>query len=126
MAYIYNADIWCDSCGRDIKKHLKKEGKAPPNPRDEYSYDSDEYPKHVCDDDESDCPQHCGAGEDCLEAEVLDSGEKVGALIGDNLTTEGIEYVRDSHRTDPNEVTQLWVNHFGIEMDDEETDDWDD
>ena len=29
MSFIYAADLWCDSCGRAIRKQLRREGKAP-------------------------------------------------------------------------------------------------
>ena len=45
MSYIYLADVWCDDCGRAICKRLKREGNAPANPDDEWTFDSDEYPK---------------------------------------------------------------------------------
>lgn len=95
MAYIYQADVWCDDCGKAICKRLKAEGKAPANPADEYSYDSDEYPKRAGDDDESDSPQHCAAGEDCLNAITLPSGGKVGYLFGE-LTADGVAYVKEA------------------------------
>lgn len=49
---------------------------------DEYSYDSDEYPKYVDDDTlESDSPDHCG---DC------------GEFLENALTAEGLAYVREA------------------------------
>ena len=95
MAYIYCADIWCDECGADICERIKREVHAPKHPDDEHTYDSDEYPKHADDDAESDCPQHCAAGSDCFNAIVLSDGGKVGCLIGNVLTQEGVKYVRD-------------------------------
>ena len=34
MAYIYQADLWCDPCGREIQKQLDAEGKRPEDPDD--------------------------------------------------------------------------------------------
>ena len=45
MSYIYLADVWCDDCGRAICRRLKREGNAPADPDDEWTFDSDEYPK---------------------------------------------------------------------------------
>ena len=45
MSYIYQADVWCDDCGRAICKRLKRAGKAPADPDDEWTFDSDEYPE---------------------------------------------------------------------------------
>jgi len=32
MAYIYQADVWCNKCGEHIKAELEREGKAPYSP----------------------------------------------------------------------------------------------
>jgi hypothetical protein len=111
MAAIYQADLWCDDCADAIREQVQARGHAPADPDDEHTYDSDEYPKHAGDDDESDCPQHCGAGETCLNAIELPSGRKVGLLFG-SLTSDGVDYVRE-HAFDPSgEVVDLWVRHF--------------
>ena len=68
MAYIYRADIYCDDCGRAICKRLQAAGKAPADPDNGWSYDSDDYPKRAGDDEESDTPEHCAAGERCVNA----------------------------------------------------------
>lgn len=116
MAYIYQADIYCNDCGRTICRLLEHQGKAPANPRDEYSYDSDFYPKHCGDDEEADTPEHCARGEKCLNAIELPSGDKVGFLFGE-LTTDGVQYVKDSLAEAKEglgslEVVELWVEHF--------------
>jgi len=110
MAYIYCADIYCDSCGEAIKEDLDKRGLTPADPSDEYSYDSDEYPKWASDSEESDCPQHCGSHEECLEAIELDSGRKIGAPIGE-LTTHGVEYLREAI-AEGGEVAEFWTEHY--------------
>ena len=116
MAYIYRADVWCNSCGRALCERLTREGKAPANPEDEWTFDSDEYPKRAGDDDESDTPQHCAAGEHCVNAVTLPSGEKVGLLFGE-LTRDGVEYVKeaigDAARGLGNkEVVELWRQYY--------------
>ena len=116
MPYIYQADVWCDDCGEAICERLTREGNAPANPDDEWSFDSDEYPKHASDDDESDTPQHCAAGEHCLNAVTLPSGEKVGLLFGE-LTADGVEYVKESIADAQEgfgsaEVVELWRQHY--------------
>ena len=107
--YIYAADVWCDSCGRAICRELEDTGKAPADPGDPYSYDSDYYPKWV-EECESDTPDHCASGSECLEAEDLSSylHRRVGALIEDkpslryvgallgSLTSHGEDYVREA------------------------------
>jgi hypothetical protein len=116
MSYIYQADIWCDDCGRAICERLTCEGKAPADPNDEWSFDSDDYPKRANDDDESDTPQHCAAGEDCLNAIELPGGTKVGLLFGE-LTTDGVGYVKDAvveaaEGFGDRQVVELWQQYF--------------
>ena len=60
MAYIYQADVWCDECGKAIIDELTAQGKAPEDPDDETSYDSDDFPKSFdAESDEADGPQNC-------------------------------------------------------------------
>ena len=115
MPFIYQADLWCNSCGRAIRKRLRRERKAPADPRDEYSYDSDEFPKYASDSGEADCPQHCGAGEDCLEAVELPTGRKVGALLSTDLTEEGVRYVEETI-AQGGEVAELWAEAFAASL----------
>ena len=116
MSYIYRADVWCNDCGRANRKRLLHEGKAPAHPEDETDYDSDDFPKRACDNDESDTPEHCAAGEHCLNAITLPSGQKIGFLFGE-LTLDGIQYVKDSIAEAQEglgslEVVELWRQHF--------------
>ena len=123
MAYIYDADLWCNSCGEDIVARLTSEGKAPTNPDDEHSFDSGEFPKAVGDPGESDCPSHCGGGEECLEAEILPGGRKIGALLSTSLTSDGVEYVKEAV-ANGGEVAEFWREQFSwIEFPEEETSD---
>ena len=159
MAGIYQADIWCDDCVNAIKKQVAsdclkrhKEGDDSGmnaiidwselvgddlnalvdalDSLDERHYDSDEYPKWADDDSESDCPQHCAAGGDCLNYEELADGWKVGYFFANSLTTEGDEYVReavieDRERGDNGSVAcTLWADaysyiDFGSDYEDE-------
>jgi len=116
VAYIYKADIYCDDCGEAIRQRLTVEDKAPADPADEWSYDSDDFPK-VAGDDESDSPQHCASGEYCPNAVEIEGG-RVGFLFGE-LTSDGIAYVEEAIE-DANldgsswsrEVVKLWYNHY--------------
>lgn len=113
--YVYQADVWCEDCGRDIRRRIRKEGNAPENPRDESSYDSDEYPKgpYPGDQEESDSPRHCGSGEECLNAIELSDGRKIGAWLDNPLTSHGLLYVACAVRDNPdNEVSQLWAEWY--------------
>ena len=78
-AYIYDADIYCESCGEAICRRLDFEGLAPDDPDDETTYDSSEYPKGPYPDagGEADSLQHCA----CCHM-----------FLGNPLTTEGVRY----------------------------------
>lgn len=117
-AYIYAADIYCEDCGRAIRKDIRRAGNAPAHPSDESSYDSDEYPKGPYSDGggEADSPQHCGSGAECINALELEDGTKVGCFLENPLTSDGYEYVREQHRESPSEVTELWVDHYDIDV----------
>ncbi|MHA2279715.1 MAG: hypothetical protein ACXAC5_02310 [Promethearchaeota archaeon] len=111
MPAIYQADTWCDSCAEEIRQAIRESGKAPENPGDETSYDSDEYPKWMGDDESADSPQHCASHEGCLEAETLPSGDKIGKLLSRELTNEGVEYVNEQI-TEGGEVAEFWRHEF--------------
>jgi hypothetical protein len=121
--YIYAADIYCEDCGKAIRERITEEGwgifgsyTGPADPKDEWSYDSDEYPKGPYPDGggEADFPQHCGSGPDCLNAIQFFDGTKAGAWLGNELTSDGIQYVKDAIEEDPeNEVCQLWAECYG-------------
>jgi len=116
MSHIYQADVWCDDCGRAICKRLKREGKAPADPDDEWSFDSDDYPKRAGDDEETDTPQHCAAVDHCINAVSLPNGEKVGYLFGE-LTAVGVGYVKEAVAEvqagfGSKDITDVWQQHY--------------
>ncbi len=84
--YIYQAALHCDECGHGICKDLKAKGEAPDDPKDESSYDSDDYPKGPFADGggEADCPQHC---------------DSCGVFLENPLTSEGAAYVEEAVQT---------------------------
>jgi hypothetical protein len=90
----------------------------PSDPNDEWSYDSDEYPKHVGNDEESDTPTNCKAGDDCLEADTLPSGRKIGKQFGE-LTTDGVAYLREAIAKG-GEVAEFWADHYSGYLDSDE------
>lgn len=113
-AYIYCADIYCESCGEAIRKRLIDGGMI---------VDSDDFPKGPFPDGggESDCPHHCGSGEACCEAITLADGMKIGAFLENPLTSYGVKYVRDKLADDPHgEVVNMWANFYGLRQNDEE------
>lgn len=85
--YMYQAALWCEDCGNAIRARLDAEGKAPQDPEDEYSFDSDDYPKGPYSDGggEADTPQHC---------------DGCGTFLENDLTSEGAEYVREACQSD--------------------------
>lgn len=111
MAYIYNANIFCNDCGKSIRQRIDAEGHAPANPDDEHSYDSDEYPKYVDGSTEADSPQHCGSLDDCINAIKLPSGHEIGAWLENDLTIDGAEYVIEAV-LDGGEVADLWRGYY--------------
>lgn len=123
MAGIYCADIYCSDCIEDIKDRIATElfngddnscmkefiddADYPGfmevsdfrNQLDSLAegyYDSEQYPKHCGDDEESDSPQHCGSGENCLNPSETSDGEKYGYFFENNLTADGDEYVKET------------------------------
>lgn len=81
-AYAYSAALYCAHCGEGIRRDLTAAGKAPANPDDESSYDSDAFPKGPYGDGggEADSPQHCDA---------------CGVFLENPLTPDGDAYVRE-------------------------------
>lgn len=107
--YAWKAEPWCDSCAEAIIRNL--------DPKNDDGT-TENYPQWFPA-GETDCPQHCGSGEECLEAITLPSGRKIGALLGDELTDDGEAYVLDAR---PGEVVDLWMQHFAINPPEEEED----
>lgn len=91
--YMFQADLYCEDCGRDIQDRLRKKGKVPEDENDEESFDSNYFPKGPFGDGggEADSPFHCGSHEGCLNAIKLPCGSKIGAWLGNPLTNDGIE-----------------------------------
>jgi hypothetical protein len=76
--FIYQADLLCETCGNAKREELKAAGKAPANPSDERSYDSDDYPKGPVDGGgEADSYSHCAG---------------CGVFLRNYLTKAGVDY----------------------------------
>jgi len=119
MTYIYAADVYCDDCGEEICRAVHASGNAPADPDDQSSYDSDQYPKSCSGySDEADCPQHCGSGDDCINAHEFADGHKIGVWLENDLTSDGVDYVKEAVR-DGGEVAELWAEYYDwIDFDD--------
>lgn len=76
--YIFQADVYCEHCGDMLKHKLDAQGEAPEDMSDEYSFDSDVYPKGPFYEQESDGPEHCA---------------NCGKFLENPLTTEGYKYL---------------------------------
>lgn len=89
-AYIFQADLICESCAHDLKKALKDVGK-------EDTGDSGDWPQGPYPDGggQADGPVHCGGGGDCIERINLGSGIVVGQWLENPLTKDGLEYVAE-------------------------------
>lgn len=81
--YIYQADLYCLTCGLVISQELSLAGKQPDTLDNESTYDSDDFPKGPYPDGggDADTPQHCG---------------KCGVFLENPLTTEGVDYVSEA------------------------------
>lgn len=116
--YLFRADVWCKECGEALRGRLK----APDNPEDEKTYDSDEYPKGPIDFayEESDTPDHCAGGPNCLNALDVGDGIKVGCWLENPLTTDGARYVREAIKDGPTRVTDLWAKWYKENLEQQE------
>lgn len=119
--YIFQADIYCEDCGKDIANCINKDcadlAKHLTKIYPLEKTDSNHYPQGPYPDGggESDTPQHCGCGKDCLNAITLRNGRKVGCFLENPLTSEGYQYVVDSHAEQPNsEVVEIWREFYGV------------
>jgi hypothetical protein len=75
MAYAYQADVWCDSCGQKHVEDLTAQGKAPFDSMDYSSFDSDDFPKsYDAKHDEADTPQHCAGCDEFLRNPLTSDG----------------------------------------------------
>ena len=98
-AYIYQADLLCESCACEVIEELRKKNQWPDNVQDESTYDSDDYPKGPYSDGggEADCPQHCG---------------NCGLFLENPLTLEGENYVIEAVNDGSGEVIELWRDYY--------------
>ena len=109
--YMYQADLWCVACGEKIKSQLLREGKYPDDPDDESSYDSDEFPKWFMECGEADSPRHCSSWERCVNVHRLSDGTRVGCWLENELTPDGVEYVREAIRTG-GALAEFWLECY--------------
>jgi hypothetical protein len=90
-AYIYQADLYCEDCGKKIRQDLLEDGTFHPtlgklkdaNIHDETTYDSDDFPKGPYPDGggEADTIQCCAGCSCLLENPLTDDGLSASALM---------------------------------------------
>jgi len=110
--FIYDTDLYCEQCGETIRNNLLSEWGGI-DPEDEGGYDSCEFPKGPIPDGggRADSPQHCTAGSNCQNTIHLSDGHRVGAWLGNGLTSLGVEYVREAIRGG-GEVAEMWEHCY--------------
>ena len=87
--YIYQADVWCGNCAKEIAAELTAAGEAPEDPSDERSYDSDQFPKGPFFDEESDAPEHCSGCHIFLENPLTTRGQEYMQQMVDEAIEKG-------------------------------------
>lgn len=119
--YLYNADMFCDKCAEAFKREIATETLSNSGYgclevydhylEDEFTdiddfieaadelvaeglIDSNAWPLYGAE-TATDSPAHCGADDVCLDAIVL-ADRSVGALLSEQLTAYGEEYVREA------------------------------
>lgn len=77
--YMYQADLYCETCAEKIEKGLRAQGKTP----EDAMGDSDGWPQGPYPDGggETDCPKHCG---------------QCGVYLSAPLSYDGVTYVLDA------------------------------
>lgn len=98
MAYTYQAENWCDECGKKIMSQIALENpeRVPEDPEDETTFDSNDYPKWFdAEEEKCDGPSNCGDGE-CggqywLGGRFLD----YGTFLKNPLTSRGYQNVQE-------------------------------
>lgn len=108
--YIYQGGLYCEDCGQDIRKRLKQGLDSYVDVANESSYDSDDYPKGPLPNGggESDIPQHCDSGDDCLNGIILQDGRKVGCFLENPLTADGYHFLNSCD----SEVADIWKEFY--------------
>lgn len=95
IGYIYQADRFCEKCGRALLHKLTQQGVEP-------CEDSDYWPQpYLLEQDYGhDHIDHCAAGAECLDYLPL-SQMRLGAILTQNLSQEGVEWLISSIQQDP-------------------------
>jgi len=103
LVYIYQAALICEECGEKCREKLTEEGRAPEDPDDEASFDSDNFPKGPTEEGESDSPSHCDHCNVFLETRL--TGEGIDQLLDDaEAILQGLR--------EPGAVFEQWIAYY--------------
>jgi len=123
MAYIYQADVWCDACGEKIRKELTAQGDAPEDVEDESTYDSDNFPKRYdAENEESDGPENCADGK-CADVGKGRDAREYGTFLENQLTVQGYENLQNmlnKHGKTLPDHAREWAKFYGFEYSENE------
>ena len=99
FAYIYNAAIFCEECGGEIKTELQNDGVT-------CNGDSDAFPQgpYPNGGGESDTPSHC---------------DTCGVFLENALTSDGYDYVKEAITANDGDknVLKEWSEYYDIDGD---------
>ena len=115
MVWRYRDEMLCKECGEMIRATLDYPLDAPER-RDDDIYPQGPYYTGI-----ADGPDHCAIGEDCQNFIELPDGTKIGGWLENELTEEGIEYMRDVV-AQGGEIAHLWANFYAASLIDKEAD----
>ena len=96
--YIYQADTYCQPCGKTLVQDLMQAGELRLTYDDSNSWPQVESTLRG----ETDYPDHCAT---CDE------------LLGLNLTTEGYEYIKEQASHGITDTVQEWIDYYQVELD---------
>lgn len=113
MGYIYQADVYCEDCGQEIRARLRASGNSPEDELDHSSYDSDDYPKDAdVEHEESDCPEHCAKCKKFLYNPLTSAGYRyVGEKLNEfrDSVKSIARFLRSNH-----EILGEWASWYGF------------
>ena len=108
--FVFDSEVWCDTCGESYQSVLLTKGMAPKNIANVDSYDSAVFPKYVEEPGKSKLPLHCCSMEKCPDAITLSNGEKVGKWLENDLTDWGHRHIESLNEYEPEHPTvKLWA-----------------
>lgn len=125
--YIYQATLFCDSCGQAIMTSLGAKAHADTDGGSDY------YPQYIARPGKEDSITHCDSGFCCGESINLSEyglaagaplfgmeSRFIGALLTEELTSDGAQWLRETLEEDDKNLTpyqralyNLWEENFG-------------